>query len=165
MKQLRFLSVPVLFLLVSCGNPETAMTETLSVPAETLLFPQLAGTWISNGDSSQYIEEWTRVNDSLYSSTGCGLKGTDTLFSEKVQIRAGKTIRQYIPQVTGQNGGEPVVFEITSLSDSSFVAENPAHDFPQRIVYKLKKDSLIAWIEGKTSKGTMHREYFRMARK
>lgn len=92
------------------------------------------------------------------------LKGTDTLFAEKVEIKYGK-LKQYIPQVNNQNGGEPVVFTITQSDDSSFTAENPEHDFPQLIHYQLRKDSLIAYIEGKNKAGKLHREYFRMGRK
>lgn len=40
-------------------------------------------------------------------------------------------------------------------ADSGFVVENPAHDFPQRIIYRKRgADSLLARIEGPGSGGT-----------
>jgi hypothetical protein len=164
MKTILFFSLAGLLVLASCNNSNES-NAAVTTSAKPELFSRLEGKWISTEDSSQYIEVWTRVNDSLYVSTGYQLQGTDTLFSEKVEIKTRQRTRQYIPQVNNQNGGQPVVFEITSVSDTSFIAENPAHDFPQRIVYNLRKDSLIAYIEGKTKKGDNHREYFRMGRK
>jgi hypothetical protein len=164
MKTVLFFSFVALLALSSC-NTANEGSVTLTVPVRPDLFSRLEGKWISTYDSSRYIEVWACVNDSLYTSTGSQLKGSDTLFSEKVEIKTGKSIRQYIPQVNNQNGGQPVIFDITTVSDSSFIAENPAHDFPQRIVYNLRKDSLIAYIEGKTKTGGNHREYFRMKRK
>ena len=49
-----------------------------------------------------------------------------------------------------QPGGRPpILFKATELTDSSAVFANPAHDFPQRILYRTRgADSLVARIEG-----------------
>ncbi len=40
-------------------------------------------------------------------------------------------------------------FTSTAVSDSAVTFENPAHDFPQRIIYRRRgADSLIARVEG-----------------
>jgi len=40
-------------------------------------------------------------------------------------------------------------FEAKTTSDTMVVFENPAHDFPQRIIYRRRgTDSLLARIEG-----------------
>jgi len=45
----------------------------------------------------------------------------------------------------------PASFRATSFTDTLLVFENPGHDFPQRIGYRLAgNDSLYAWIEGMT---------------
>ncbi len=47
------------------------------------------------------------------------------------------------------NGGAPVRFAATTMSDSMAVFENAQHDFPQRITYRrLREDSLTAQIAG-----------------
>lgn len=46
-------------------------------------------------------------------------------------------------------------FRSTRISDTSFVVENLAHDFPQRIMYRrIGADSLLARIEGPGPSGT-----------
>ncbi len=55
----------------------------------------------------------------------------------------------YVAKPSGQ---EEASFRLVSLEGTRAVFENPTHDFPQRIVYRLSGDSLIARIEG-TMKG------------
>ena len=55
----------------------------------------------------------------------------------------------FVAMVKGQNGDKPVSFKVTRSTPVSFVAENAAHDFPQRIEYRLKNNSrLQAVISG-----------------
>jgi hypothetical protein len=47
------------------------------------------------------------------------------------------------------SGQSPATFLSSTLTASTVVFENPAHDFPQRIGYERKSaDSLTAWVEG-----------------
>ena len=47
------------------------------------------------------------------------------------------------------SGQAPADFEASAVSDSLITFENPAHDFPQRVIYRRRgSDSLIARIEG-----------------
>jgi hypothetical protein len=56
------------------------------------------------------------------------------------------------------------VFQSTTISQTTAIFENPEHDFPQRVGYRLDKpDALVAWIEG-TSKGQPRRVEFSYAR-
>jgi hypothetical protein len=46
-------------------------------------------------------------------------------------------------------GGRPATaFTLTSLDGERAVFENPAHDFPQRIIYMRQGDDLRARVEG-----------------
>lgn len=46
-------------------------------------------------------------------------------------------------------GGQPAAtFRAVEVSDSHVVFSNPLHDFPQRILYRRRGDSLAARIEG-----------------
>jgi hypothetical protein len=38
-----------------------------------------------------------------------------------------------------------------AIDESTVVFENPAHDYPQRVAYTRKGDSLLAWIDGTVS--------------
>lgn len=46
------------------------------------------------------------------------------------------------------SGQSAATFLSTSISAQELVFENPAHDFPQQIGYRLEGDSLLAWIRG-----------------
>ena len=70
----------------------------------------------------------------------------DTLLEyELVVLRERDGVVAYEAHPSGQS---PAIFPARTLTDSSAIFENPTHDFPQRIGYTRRADSLIAWIEG-----------------
>lgn len=163
MKKLAF-SILVLLcgvFFITCSNGTEEKVADIN-KMENTIFHKMPGTWVADYDSTKYMESWTKMSDSLFVSSGCMLQGTDTLFSESVEIKISKGKFFYIPTVKDQNEGKPVSFEVNKLSDTSFVAENLQHDFPKRISYTLKGDSVIAFIEGETKNKETHREYFNM---
>ena len=150
--------------LIACANEKQEKDANVNESKKTI-FDQMNGSWVADYDSTKYIESWTMLSDSLFISTGCMLQGKDTLFSESVEIKRSNGKFLYIPTVKDQNSGKAVSFEVNSLTDTSFVAENLKHDFPQRISYTLKGDSVIAFIEGETKSKETRREYFNMKKK
>ena len=65
---------------------------------------------------------------------------------EQLRIETRNGVATYVAQPSGQAA---TTFAATHLSDSSVTFANPAHDFPQRIMYhRVGADSLIARIEG-----------------
>ena len=65
---------------------------------------------------------------------------------ELLRIVRQDGVLTYIAQ---PGGGVATSFAASTVSDSVVVFANPAHDFPQRIMYrKAGSDSLIARIEG-----------------
>jgi TolB protein len=62
----------------------------------------------------------------------------------RIRVDAGKLV--YIALPSGQR---ETSFPSTHASDTALVFENPAHDFPQRILYRKRgSDSLLARVEG-----------------
>lgn len=70
---------------------------------------------------------------------------------EFLQIREEKDgAIYYVAKPSGQPEGS---FKLIKLQNKEVVFENPEHDFPQRVIYRLQSDgSLLARIEG-TFKG------------
>ena len=101
------------------------------------------------------------INDSLFAGKGFGIKGTDTLFSEQLQMKIINGNAYYIPTVAAQNEGNPVQFQVIENDSSGFIAENKKHDFPKRIEYQLKGDSVYAILTGNEN-GKDRREIFPM---
>lgn len=135
---LKTLSISILFLMSL-----TALTGKQSVRQ----FQWLQGKW-KQPNTDRY-EEWNIANDSLANGMAYILSDDgEAVPDEIIQIRYRNGQFYYVTIVKKQNAELPVEFKIVSSNSGSLVAENPTHDFPQRIVYKLKKNgSLLAYIE------------------
>lgn len=114
------------------------------------IFTWLRGTWTMKMKKGTLTEYWYNKNDSTLQgeSKMVTLSGqTNLLENLKIVYESGNYF--YISKVYGQNEGKEVWFRISSHDNTGFVAENPEHDFPKRITYKLlSRDSLHAFIDG-----------------
>jgi len=117
----------------------------------TKKFEWLKGTWMmKRKNGGAIMETWIISNDSTLNGESLNISATGiskVLESLELAYRNGEYY--YISSVKGQNNNQAVSFRITSHSETGFVAENPQHDFPQRITYELiGKDSIHAFIDG-----------------
>jgi hypothetical protein len=71
--------------------------------------------------------------------------GGKTVEYEFLQIRQQADGVYYVAKPSGQPEAS---FKLVKAGSGEIVFENPAHDFPQRILYKRTNDSLAARIEG-----------------
>ncbi len=110
-------------------------------------FEWLEGTWKQEGLDA--YEQWEFVSDTLIRGASFHLVGNDYVRDENIKFLAKDSYFYYIPLVFNQNKQQAVSFKVSSFTPNSFIAENPAHDFPQRIVYTLTDaNHLQAYIEG-----------------
>jgi hypothetical protein len=123
----------------------------------------LIGTWRHTSLEGTLQESWEVKNDSVYAGTTHFIIGKDTVFTENITLEQLGSDLYYITQVSNQNEGKPVSFKMTNSSKSKLVFENALHDFPQKITYTSKGDSLIAEISG-TQKGASRSERFAMGK-
>ena len=108
----------------------------------------MAGCWRqSNPASGRTIDEqWMAPSGRMMLGMSRTVRGDSAIEYEHLQIveRAGRAV--FHAELSGQ---APADFEARSVSDSAVTFENPAHDFPQRVIYRRRgRDSLIARIEG-----------------
>lgn len=108
----------------------------------------LAGSWTrTNNKQGQTGEEtWKVVSSSKLTGKSFTLKGADTVFIEHTTLQIKGNEIFYI--VIAPGDPKPTSFKITSLTDNSFVCENPEHDFPKKITYELKDNKIKATISG-----------------
>ena len=112
-------------------------------------FGWLIGTWKLK--DKNVFETWSLAEDGK-SLNGVSMKmnGTESTILEETKLIFSGNSFYYVPDVAGDQ--DPVDFHISSFDEISFVAENPKHDFPKLIRYKLvKKDGkefIEAAIEG-----------------
>lgn len=108
----------------------------------------IQGTWnrtsVKPGKSAH--ERWKQMSDGTWQGWGVSFTGADTSFLEKIKIIEKDGKLYYVADVPENK--EPVYFEFTSLTPSGFVCENPLHDFPKKIEYNVKGNSLEAVISG-----------------
>jgi hypothetical protein len=86
-----------------------------------------------------------------------------TVEYEFVLLRTGKDGR--LAYVAHPSGQAPASFPLKALGTREVVFEDPDHDFPQRVGYRLDAAgrSLLAWIEGSRD-GQPRRVEFPMVR-
>lgn len=116
----------------------------------------LIGTWENKTEEGTFTETWIKTNNETkegleydrLEAKSTFIKNGDTLFQEEVILfKMDKWI--YSVMASNQNEGKATLFKATSVRNNELVFENPAHDFPKKITYKLvSKDSLYAEISG-----------------
>jgi hypothetical protein len=76
----------------------------------------------------------------------------ETIAYEFLRIQEQKDGAIYY--VANPSGQQPDSFKLVQSERKVWIFESPEHDFPQKVIYRLNGDSLIARIEG-TSNGKM----------
>ena len=117
----------------------------------------LAGCWELQRGHRQTIEMWMAPAGGLMLGASRTIVGGTVREFEQVRLslRDGKIV--YTASPSGQARTD---FTASAIGDSGFTVENPAHDFPQRIIYARRgADSLVARIEGNTPNGPRGVDY------
>ena len=128
---------------------------------KSTLQSHFTGRWQTASSPNVSGEYWMKKNDSTWAGTGYYIKGTDTVITETVELKANGKDIFYIPTAKGQNNELPVQFRMTSFSKGIFIFENPAHDFPKQIVYDFSvKGKVHAYVDGGGK--PIHFYYFRV---
>ncbi len=112
-------------------------------------FGWLVGKWKLT--EKNVYEEW-KVSEDKKTLKGLSyrIKEGDTTVTERLLIKFEQPFFFYISDVA--ENPTPVKFKITQYNADKFLAENPEHDFPKAIRYKLirkdNQDFIEAAIEG-----------------
>ena len=130
-------------LLVALVAP--AMAQPIATTAD-LAF--LTGCWKSESNGRVVEEHWLApAGGSLMGVSRTVVKGKTTEY-EFVQIRDLPEGLAYIAKPSNQPEAK---FVATAKADGEITFENPTHDFPQRIRYRLAGNMLHARVEGSTN--------------
>lgn len=105
----------------------------------------LVGQWNRTGlpDGQSGYERW-QSDGAGYSGVGVRLRGAQVAFEERLRIEADDGGVFYIAAVPGNPA--PVRFRLTEQTQNAVAFENPNHDFPKRIAYRVDGDRLEALI-------------------
>ncbi|MBL8339903.1 MAG: hypothetical protein JNL30_00425 [Rubrivivax sp.] len=102
----------------------------------------LAGCWQQDDGHRGSVEVWLPAAGNSMLGMSRTVRGGRTVFFEFMQLRsppadnpgAGAAAVEFVASPSGRAA---TTFRATALSPTAATFENPAHDFPQRIVYEF----------------------------
>lgn len=135
-----FLTLATLFLLVP-ATPSQEAKPTIQKLA------WLTGCW-ENTRGARFREEiWIKPAGGAMLGLSRSINNDKMTEYEFLRLHEDKGEIYYTAKPSGQAEAS---FKLVSLKEGEAVFENPAHDFPQRVIYRRKSDTeLAARIEGK----------------
>ena len=120
-------------------------------------FSWLAGSWQFTAGARCVEEHWTQPSTNMLVGTSRTVEGGRTVSFEFLRIEAGADGLAYVAQPGGQ---PPTRFALVERGPRRAVFANPAHDFPQRILYWLDDGgALHARVEGPKGGRTVGQEW------
>ena len=130
----------LLAILLVGAVPSRLLAE--DAPAQLRQMAWLAGTWqrVDLPEGQSGYERWTHDGAQGFVGVGVAERDGKTIFEEKLRIAPKNGAVYYVADVP--ENAQPVYFKLTELNKNGFSFENPAHDFPQKIVYKRDEDRL-----------------------
>lgn len=106
----------------------------------------MSGYWLSCDTNREVSETWSDPRGDLMVGHGVAVAGGRVSF-EALRIAPHAEGVAYV----AQPGGAPAtIFPAVEVGPGRAVFENPAHDFPTRIVYEREGEILSARIEGES---------------
>jgi hypothetical protein len=140
-----------LMMLLLCGSADQIIVQTPLNAAETAGQRQLdqlawmAGTWRDDSRPG-----WTTEEMWLAPRRGTLLGLSREVFDQRTRefeyMRVAVDHDGGLGFYASLNGNEAVRFDVTEASATQLVVTNPAHDYPQRIVYQRQGNRLTATI-------------------
>jgi hypothetical protein len=122
----------------------TAVSSQTATPTVTDV-AWIAGCWDLTRNARHVAEHWTAAEGGTMMGVSRTVANGKTTEWEFLIIRQGAKGLEYVAKPSEQ---PEATFTATRVSANEVVFENPAHDFPTRIVYKRDGDALVASVEG-----------------
>jgi hypothetical protein len=104
----------------------------------------LAGGWVMESPGGTWSEEWwTPPRAGLMMGAGRSGQGAAIGWWEQTRIQEADGKITFCALPKGQN---EACFAATTVNPTEIIFENPAHDYPQRILYSIEGGELLAEI-------------------
>jgi len=151
MKKIYFSIIVILLISIVSCNKYDANGNIIKDYEELGKANWMLGEWEKTDSLGTLREIWERLDDSTFIGLSYYIQNKkDTLHNEQVELIQDGEHLIYTTTIKGENNDLPIQFQMTTDEDSLLVFENPKHEYPQKIQYKLMKNgSLVATITGK----------------
>ena len=129
-----------------------AVVPVTALPAYITDLAWLSGCWAATDQDTGSGEQWMPPAGGTMLGMSRTVSDGETVAFEFIRIvSTGDGGLVFIASPSGQN---TTGFALVSVTDHEVIFENPDHDFPQRIIYRLLSDEdLLGRVEG-TINGT-----------
>jgi hypothetical protein len=147
-----------LFLALLAGPGGEAADASASSKAGSIeQLAWLAGCWVFEGKDRVVEERWMEPAGGTMLGVSRTVAGGKTVAFEFLRIEERQAGLTYVALPSGQRQAE---FTQVELAAGMILFANPAHDFPQRIRYRLDEGgALRAQVEGEIDGRTRVEEY------
>lgn len=142
--------------------PFSLFAQIEDAPAIFRELRALEGTWFMPTDRGDRLELWSVADDSTYLGRGLRIKpeNGDTVTLETLRLELRNDSITYYAIARGQNRNKPVAFGLTTADYDGYLFENPQHDDPKKILYRLLGNrELQVTTEGVRNGRTVKDEY------
>src|SRR5688572_18781469 len=110
-------------------------------------FAGMSGCWERNEKSGAVATEmWMKPAGTSMMGMGRTVKNGKTVDYEMMRIETRADGIYFVAKPKANP--EETAFKLKSSAGGEFAFENPQHDFPQRVIYKVNGNSLTGRIEG-----------------
>ena len=107
----------------------------------------MTGCWAQDGRDTGSIEQWSSPAGGIMLGFSRTISDGKTVAFEYLRIVDEDD--NVIVLIASPSGQETTRFEMIEIGEHKVIFENTAHDFPQRIIYRLNDDgNLLGRIEG-----------------
>ena len=136
-----------LLMAISLATVQGSGQSGTSQPFSVDRLSWMTGCWAADDGKERVEEFWMKPAGQSMIGLSRTIAHGNTVFIEYARIAEVKGEIAYT--VALGMGARPVSFRLIKGSETEVVFENPAHDFPRRIIYRRAgADSLFARIEG-----------------
>lgn len=139
----------LLIVVTACKQAkETATPSEQTEVVQLADFEWLEGKWqrTNEDQGKQTFENWEKISEQEYKGLGYTLQAGDTVFLERITLRHSGD--NWTFEVLQKGAKVATVFELTEITNNSFICKNDQNDFPKEIQYIGRQDQLNAIISG-----------------
>jgi hypothetical protein len=134
-------------LALACAFAVSASVEAVAAEADVTSLAWLAGCWQAEPDEPGSGEHWLAPAGGTMLGVGRTVKNGKTVSHEFMQLR--RNAEGELVYIALPSGQKEATFVATSVATESVIFENPEHDFPQKVTYRLQPGGrLLVRIEG-----------------
>lgn len=130
------LSLLLILLVISCKKYDKNGREIKDFD-ELEKANWLLGNWEFKNENGTLQEIWTSKNDSTFAGQSYFINKKDTIHNETIDLVEDNGVLKYVATIKGENQNLPTTFNYKETEENELKFENPKHDYPSLILYKL----------------------------